>query len=477
MISQQLSQETLGALTAVLTGGGHAGDNVDAVSDIVKMISRLKKDGTSSLTAYTAKSNVISRVYLDQAIAADDICIPLLGTLNQLYCCYVISALNLDSYVIGGRTVRDVIGSVASESFNLEPYQIVNAVFGESKAAVMETVAALEANGAMDLEKDSQRFIVGRMIEIRLSAGGMLTTTTTSTKDGTSFGTDERSDYVTDAVLHKDKHGNVYGKTITVPDPKKPRKTITKTVPEYVKRNGSGYTTDKYAARWETEEVPQSINIKEGGDFSKTTTTQKSEQIQEFTAYIYVQLIPRILTTDTSRLMLDIQYVPTLSERWRKYKAGEISFWKDFIFARDLINKQHQALKDDRTGTVGQIMTKSRGKLAQYFLGLAKFRDPSHNLASAITIISKDAFDRACKENNIDFSNIRMRNNYFNRTFTMMMVVVDTMYGKIDIYYNGVDYVGTYTFDMVNRVGAKGKDNFNLKEVMTAFSQGMSPRF
>ena len=36
---------------------------------------------------------------------------------------------------------------------------------------------------------------------------------------------------------------------------------------------------------------------------------------------------------------------------------------------------------------------------------------------------------------------------------------------------------GTYTFDMVNRVGAKGKDNFNLKEVMTAFSQGMSPRF
>lgn len=209
---------------------------------------------------------------------------------------------------------------------------------------------------------------------------------------------------------------------------------------------------------------------------SNTTETQ-SEHIQEFTAYIYVQLIPRLMTTDSSRLMLDIQYVPTLSERWRKYRAGEISFWKDFIFARDLVNKQHQALKNDRTGTIGQILTKSRGRLAQYFLGLMGLRDPSHNLASAITIISKDAFDRACKENHIDFNNIRMRNNYFNRTFTMMMVVVDTMYGKVDIYYNGVDYVGTYTFDMVNRVGAKGKDNFNLKEVMTAFSQGMSPRF
>ena len=434
MSSQQSSQETLGALTTVLTGSGSAGDAADSISDIVKLWSKIKRDGTPSLTAYTAKSNVISRVYLDQSVAADDICIPLLGTLNQLYCCYVISALNLDSYVIGGRTVRDMIGSVASESFNLEPFQLVNAVFGESKAAVMETVAALEAasGGVMDLEKDSQRFIVGRMIEIRLAANGSLTTTTSNVKDGIS-------------VKNNQKYVNVAGHDI----------------------NGNPVMGN----------IPDGGSLDTGIDHSNARTTQTSEQIQEFTAYIYVQLIPRILTTDTSRLMLDIQYVPTLSERWRKYRAGEISFWKDFIFARDLIDKQHQALKNDRTGTVGQIVSKSRGKLAQYFFGLASLRTPSHNLASAISIISKDAFDRACKENNIDFGNIKMRNNYFNRTFTMMMVVVDTMYGKVDIYYNGVDYVGTYTFDMVNRVGAKGKDNFNLKEVMTAFSQGMSPRF
>ena len=434
MSSQQSSQETLGALTTVLTGSGSAGDAADSISDIVKLWSKIKRDGTPSLTAYTAKSNVISRVYLDQSVAADDICIPLLGTLNQLYCCYVISALNLDSYVIGGRTVRDMIGSVASESFNLEPFQLVNAVFGESKAAVMETVAALEAasGGVMDLEKDSQRFIVGRMIEIRLAANGSLTTTTSNVKDGSS-------------VKNNQKYQNVAGYDI----------------------HGNPVMGN----------IPNGGSLDTGIDHSNARTTQTSEQIQEFTAYIYVQLIPRILTTDTSRLMLDIQYVPTLSERWRKYRAGEISFWKDFVFARDLIDKQHQALKNDRTGTVGQIVSKSRGKLAQYFFGLASLRTPSHNLASAISIISKDAFDRACKENNIDFGNIKMRNNYFNRTFTMMMVVVDTMYGKVDIYYNGVDYVGTYTFDMVNRVGAKGKDNFNLKEVMTAFSQGMSPRF
>ena len=469
MSSQQSSQETLGALTTVLTGSGSAGDAADSISDIVKLWSKIKRDGTPSLTAYTAKSNVISRVYLDQSVAADDICIPLLGTLNQLYCCYVISALNLDSYVIGGRTVRDMIGSVASESFNLEPFQLVNAVFGESKAAVMETVAALEAasGGVMDLEKDSQRFIVGRMIEIRLSAGGTLTTTTSGVKDGVNMSENDKFDYQAQPLLHTDKHGNVYGRNNS-------RGQFT---PEYVRRNGRGYTTNKGEARWEVNEKPLEGSVSTGVDHSNTHTTQTSEQIQEFTAYIYVQLIPRILTTDTSRLMLDIQYVPTLSERWRKYRAGEISFWKDFVFARDLIDKQHQALKNDRTGTVGQIVSKSRGKLAQYFFGLASLRTPSHNLASAISIISKDAFDRACKENNIDFGNIKMRNNYFNRTFTMMMVVVDTMYGKVDIYYNGVDYVGTYTFDMVNRVGAKGKDNFNLKEVMTAFSQGMSPRF
>lgn len=471
MNKQQVSQELLGGLAQVLTEGTSTGDSLNSLTDITREMRKLFSRGTPSLTAYTAKSNVMSRVYLDQSVAADDICIPLLGTLNQLYCCYVMSALSLDSYVIGGRTVRDVIGSVASEGFNLEPYQLVNAVFGESKAAVMETVAALEANGAVDLEKDSQRFIVGRMIEIRLSAGGILTTTSHATNT-TNTGADKD-------LIQKKSQPVIREKTL----PDGTKHPLIKTDPsdgknKYVFETMDGGETfdPKKAKRIKVDAITGGERTNTKSIVSNTTETQ-SEHIQEFTAYIYVQLIPRLMTTDSSRLMLDIQYVPTLSERWRKYRAGEISFWKDFIFARDLVNKQHQALKNDRTGTIGQILTKSRGRLAQYFLGLMGLRDPSHNLASAITIISKDAFDRACKENHIDFNNIRMRNNYFNRTFTMMMVVVDTMYGKVDIYYNGVDYVGTYTFDMVNRVGAKGKDNFNLKEVMTAFSQGMSPRF
>ena len=471
MNKQQVSQELLGGLVQVLTEGTSTGDSISSLTEMTRELRKLFSRGTPSLTAYTAKSNVMSRVYLDQAVAADDICIPLLGTLNQLYCCYVMSALSLDSYVIGGRTVRDVIGSVASEGFNLEPYQLVNAVFGESKAAVMETVAALEANGAMDLEKDSQRFIVGRMIEIRLSAGGMLTTTSHATNSTDNNTTNDKYTPKSQPVIYEIElaDGSKHPYIETNP-------TTGKRQYMFVDLDGKPTYDPKKAKR-------QMNDVRVGGDQTTTkstvsnTTETQSEHIQEFTAYIYVQLIPRLMTTDSSRLMLDIQYVPTLSERWRKYRAGEISFWKDFVFARDLINKQHQALKNDKSGTIGQLLTKSRGKLAQYFLGLMGMRDPSHNLASAITIISKDAFDRACKENHIDFTNIRMRNNYFNRTFTMMMVVVDTMYGKVDIYYNGVDYVGTYTFDMVNRVGAKGKDNFNLKEVMTAFSQGMSPRF
>ena len=475
MNKQQVSQELLGGLAQVLTEGTSTGDSLNSLTDITREMRKLFSRGTPSLTAYTAKSNVMSRVYLDQSVAADDICIPLLGTLNQLYCCYVMSALSLDSYVIGGRTVRDVIGSVASEGFNLEPYQLVNAVFGESKAAVMETVAALEANGAVDLEKDSQRFIVGRMIEIRLSAGGMLTTTSHATNSTISHV--DKTDYkiTSDPKIALKKNratGKMEPETWSNPD--------TGVSGVYYEKEGGRrgeLTPIREEAKQKYHDHKVSKEITNNNSTVTNNTETQSEHIQEFTAYIYVQLIPRLMTTDSSRLMLDIQYVPTLSERWRKYRAGEISFWKDFIFARDLVNKQHQALKNDRTGTIGQILTKSRGRLAQYFLGLMGLRDPSHNLASAITIISKDAFDRACKENHIDFNNVRMRNNYFNRTFTMMMVVVDTMYGKVDIYYNGVDYVGTYTFDMVNRVGAKGKDNFNLKEVMTAFSQGMSPRF
>ena len=57
------------------------------------------------------------------------------------------------------------------------------------------------------------------------------------------------------------------------------------------------------------------------------------------------------------------------------------------------------------------------------------------------------------------------------------MCVVDPMYGTMKMYFAGIPTVGTYSYTMINKIGSKGKDSFDLKEVMTAFSQGQAPRF
>ena len=144
---------------------------------------------------------------------------------------------------------------------------------------------------------------------------------------------------------------------------------------------------------------------------------------------------------------------------------------------KDLIQKQADALKKDRSGVITNMMMANYGKLFRFFAGLFGFRPVSHNTANTIMICSKESFTKACNETGLNFADAGQRQKYFNKTWSMIICVVDQPYGLVDMYFNGVNVKGTYTFDMINKVGAKGQDSFNLKDIMSAFSQGMTPKF
>ena len=196
-----------------------------------------------------------------------------------------------------------------------------------------------------------------------------------------------------------------------------------------------------------------------------------------FKAYLYVQLIPYVLQSNIVDGYISANFNPPVKSRWQKLRAGEISFWNDFVFTRDLIKKQEQVLKNDKSGVILDMMVKNRGKLGRWFLGMLGIKPVSHNIANSILIANKETFRRACNDSGIKFENYEQRQRYFNKTWSMIICVVDPMYNTVEMYFNGLDAKGTYTFDMINRVGAKGKDSFDLKEIMGAFSQGLSPKF
>lgn len=359
---------------------------MDLSRDIHAHVREQKQRATTSLTAYTKQTNIMSRMYIEQSIVNDDITLPLIGALQQLYCCYILAALNLDTFCTNGRTVREVFNLVATEGQSpaYDAVELIGATFGENEMDLpvqkitTRTIPSEEALGIMDLEKDSQRLVSGRLIEV----------------------------------------------DIVVPSKGK------------------------------------AVN-----------------SANSFKAYLYVQLIPYVLSKETAAGFLGANFSPSLSTRWKQMRAGEISFIKDFIFSRDLINKQQELIKQDKGGVLYDMLIKQRSSLFKWIMGLAKFLPENHNLANSILILDKSTFKKACTEAKVDFTTSSGRQAFFKKTFTMIVVVVDLMYGQVEMYFNGVDSKGTYTFKMIESVGAKGKKDINYSDVMLAYSKQMSPKF
>lgn len=348
------------------------------LTEILKIIaqgaSKINEMQTVSLTQMNKPANIISRVYLQDSVAQDDIALPLLGTLNQLYASYIMTALNMQNVVVGGKTVRELYGIIATETLQ-NTVTIIADDFGQEtlNSTIKDMNVSMEAQ-VVDMEKESQRLITGRLLEIDLTLEG-------------------------------------------------------------------------------------------------------NSKVNTYKVYVYVQLIPIILSSNVCKGFMNVNFHPPMSVRWKQVEAKEISFWNDFMLSRDLLKKQEKLLKEDKSGVLAEILTNQHNKLFNWALRLVGLKPTSGNLANSMIIMDKPTFTEACKEVGANFADKGYRQSFMLKTMAIFVVVVDVMGGTVDMYFNGIDVKGTYTFQMLNKVGAKGKDSFNLAEIMQTFSQGMTPRF
>ena len=141
-----------------------------------------------------------------------------------------------------------------------------------------------------------------------------------------------------------------------------------------------------------------------------------------------------------------------------------------------MIKKEAKILKADKSNTLLDMMLKSNNALWRWFAGFSGVLDERHNIASSLLITEKKTFVKECSLAGVDFSNQSQRQAFFRKTMVMMVIVVDTMYNNVEMYFNGINTKGEYSYAMINKL-SKGKDAFDLKEIMTAFAQGQSPKF
>ena len=364
----------------------------------------------ASLTEYTKPFNIMARMYIERQIAGDDIALPLIGTLNQLYCSFVITALNLNSFVANGRTIRDLLKIVSTEQF-VDVVEMTKEAFGN-----MDTPIASIESSVINLDPDSQRLVSGRVIELDIQLPA------STVQDVSTSG------------------GPTTSKTMSV-------------------------TNSDAEVKYEDKTENKDKRV-----VTKTTSTVNAKLT------LYVQLVPYVIDSDAVGGFLSMNFSPSIKQRWKQYRAGEISFWRDFVASRDLIKKEAKILKADKSNTLLDMMLKSNNALWRWFAGFSGVLDERHNIASSLLITEKKTFVKECSLAGVDFSNQSQRQAFFRKTMVMMVIVVDTMYNNVEMYFNGINTKGEYSYAMINKL-SKGKDAFDLKEIMTAFAQGQSPKF
>ena len=194
-----------------------------------------------------------------------------------------------------------------------------------------------------------------------------------------------------------------------------------------------------------------------------------------FKVNMYLQLIPTFIPSDVAHQFIEMNFTPSIRQRWMQVSAGEISFFKDFLLGQDRRRKRFKALRDDKTGALKDMIERQENNLSSAWLKLAQVTPERQNIANTILIFEKNSFDRACNSAGLRFKDYNSRQQFFNKTFSMIVVTVDPMYNRIEMYYHGLNAVSTFTFDQMKKNSKT--EAVDLMSMMKTFANGMAPKF
>lgn len=194
-----------------------------------------------------------------------------------------------------------------------------------------------------------------------------------------------------------------------------------------------------------------------------------------FKVNMYLQLLPTFIPTDVAHQFIEMNFTPSIRQRWMQVSAGEITFFKDFLLGQDRRRKRFEALRNDKTGALKEMVERQENNLSSSWLKLAQVTPERQNIANTILIFEKNSFDRACNNAGLKFKDFNSRQEFFNKTFSMIVATVDPMYNRIEMYYHGLNAMSTFTFDQMKKNSKT--EAVDLMAMMKTFANGMAPKF
>ena len=198
------------------------------------------------------------------------------------------------------------------------------------------------------------------------------------------------------------------------------------------------------------------------------TLVQKDDT--KITLPIQLELPIHRVSLDTARRIMDLKGEnKRFFSRFMQWRAGEIEFWKDLVFAQDLIKEHKKVMTEDDDGVITTLVKRSNADFKKMISGTA-----THNSINTLSIITSD--DLRYIEREIvggSMNKSRFRNKFFSSNMLLMLVVVDPDWDNVTIYTRELD---SYTTVPVKSLIKKSKSgNNDLVEIMKAFIAGNSP--
>lgn len=161
----------------------------------------------------------------------------------------------------------------------------------------------------------------------------------------------------------------------------------------------------------------------------------------------------------------------SFTERYYKWKSGRISFINDLILCRDLIKERRKAVMEDKEGTLTEIYERASRNITTGILT----KRPSVASSSNMYVISEETARRLKAQMRIDINNFAQRQAMFDNTYTMILVVIDREYQRINFYHDGVR--APTSLGLRDIKNANKGDGPSIMDIYSALRQGQSPSF
>ena len=427
-------------------------DTKDTLADIVNTLYDAEDKTSSSLFKFVKRSMVISRVYIDDVLANEEITTPIMLNLLDLYIGLILTALNLNSYITSTKKVRDILSTVATEDF-----KPITDVRNELRKYFALNAPNKNQNNQNDQNNQQQN----NTDDTEKNANGAPSNESNNPNNAKNKNQNNQSNQNDQNNQQQNNQNN--------------QKQSNQKQMRFGGRFASMESDTPAVAEISKSSSVQPLPVGRVINAKLSNYSSESGRTDNATVQVLIQLHPIFVPQDVSAQFIAMNFKPSFAQRWLQMTSGEISFWSDFILGNDLRRQRYKAMRKDSTGILHDLEERRSNAVSNLWLKILGADTSRQNIANTILVYESRNFKKACSTSGINFTHYDSRQRFFEATMSMIVVVVDIMYSKIEMFYNGISTTSELTFDQCKRNSKT--ESVDIMTMMKQYAQGLAPKF